>query len=166
MRDVNAVQTTAFVVGQSILEAFKAREVAKYAADYRGDLEKQRAELVINTAGKLLEPEVAKVELRMKLTQLSIETSRLRIVAQKEQKDGQMELDEMEQKWDAEKWTVYGNYIASMSGGTSRATGRTPSTAQSAIGGALSGAAAGGAIGGPWGAAVGGILGAGSALLG
>ena len=165
MRDINAVQSTAFVIGQSLLEAWKAREVAKYAADYRGDLEKARAEIVINTAGKLLEPQLAKLDAVKAAAQLNIDTQRIRIVALKEQRDSQMELDEMEQKWGAEKWTAYGNYIASMSGGTSRSTGRTPSTTQSAIGGALSGAAAGGSMGGWWGAAAGGILGAGSAML-
>lgn len=165
MRDVNAVQSTAFVVGQSLLEAFKGREVAKYAADLHGEIAKKKPELIINTAGKLLEPQLATLEMRKALAQMSIDTNRIHIVAKKEEVDGQMEIDEAEAKYDYEKWNSFGNYIAGMSGGVGSTAGRQPSTAQSAIGGALSGAAAGGSIGGWWGAAAGGLLGLGSSLM-
>ena len=165
MRDINAVQSSAFVIGQSLLEAFKAREVAKYAADYRGDAEKGKAALIIQTAGKLLEPQLAKLEMRKASAELSIDASRIMIVARKEERDGQNEIMEADHKWDFEKFNSYGNYIAGMSGGTAHATGKQPSTASSAIGGALSGAAAGGSMGGWWGAAGGAILGAGSAMM-
>ena len=165
MRDINAVQSTAFVVGEALLEAFKGREVAKYAAEYQSDLDKQKTELVINTAGKLLEPQMAIFEMRKELAKTGVEVSRIALVALKEQRDTQLEIDEAEHKWDSEKWSAYGSYIGGMSGGTASGNKRTPSTAQSAIGGALSGAAAGGSMGGWWGAAGGAILGAGSAMM-
>jgi len=164
MRDINAVQSTAFIIGEALLEAFKGREVAKYAADLKGDVEKGKPALLIQTAGKLLEPEMVKIELRQESHKLAIDTLRMMIVARKEYQDELLSIQESDKSWDVDKWVKYGNFIAAMSGGTTGVQKKSASSAQSAIGGALSGASAGGSIGGWWGAAAGAVIGAGASL--
>jgi hypothetical protein len=103
-------------------------------------------------------------------TKLSIEANRIKIVANKEYVDRNIDLDKEDALWDLSVFQYGANVMASISGGTSVTKTSGPSTAQSAIGGGLSGAAAGAmvgsAVGAPVpGAIIGGVLGAAAGLL-
>lgn len=97
-------------------------------------------------------------------TQFVIEGKRIAIVANKEQTDMDMKIDEKDALWDLSIWKAGVNVMASISGATV-SQGDEPSVLQSALGGALSGAAAGASIGGPVGAGIGAVAGAAMSLL-
>lgn len=153
MRDINAVNSSAFLIGESVLRAFKARDVANFQAKKVLDNIKEVMKLY------LYEIEAAKVVMATQ-----IDVYRLNIVASKEQADRQVTIDEGAGRWDLEVFQYAANLIAGISGSSAGAgsSSAAPSSTRSAIGGALSGAALGYNIGGGKGAAVG----AGIGLLG
>ena len=162
MRDINAVTSGAFAIGEAYIEASSQRDVAKYARELKMKLNLQRNELATKSAESML-------SYAINFTQYKIEVERIGIVAGKEQNDFQIEIEDAEAKWDLEMLAYMGNAIAAISGAAGAKMDSKPSAARSAIGGALAGGAVGGymaagtAMGGP----VGAVLGAGlGALLG
>ena len=166
MRDINAVQTSAFVIGEAIINGFFLHGIQEVGAKYILDQFDKRTSAVLGTAGKLLEPEITKLQAWENYSKVANDFNRLMLVANKEYVDSQLDIDEAEARWELEKWNNYGNFIASMNGGTVHTTGRKPSSSQSALGGAFSGASAGLSMTGNWwGAAGGAVLGAGAAMM-
>ena len=155
MRDINAVVSSAFVVGRALIEENQDRQVAKFSADLHYKAFSDDAIKVIQL----------KLEYQKMVSQMLVETYRIKIVAKKEENEVEMKIDEADGLWDLEVFQYGANLLASIGGGTMQPQGKEPSTAQSMIGGAMSGAAAGAMISGPTGALVGGVLGAASALL-
>ncbi len=162
MRDINAVVSSAFVIGQAVLEDGNTRQVAKYSADLHmkawGD-----------DALRLI---ALKIEGQKALTHYAAEINRLNIVAKKEETDVNAEIDVKDSLWDLELFQYGGNLLASISGGVMVPKQDSPSKTQSAIGGALTGAATGAmigsavpAVGTAIGAGVGAVLGAAQAFL-
>jgi hypothetical protein len=140
MRDINAVQTTSFIIGKAILYARKDEQVAQYLADLSGRFRQQT------------------IEQRRLLATHYVEVLRLGIVAMKEHHDEYMEFETAAAKWDLEMYSYGGNMLAAIGG--ARAPGiAKPSRTQSAIGGAMAGAAVGTAISPGWGTAIGAIVG-------
>jgi hypothetical protein len=135
MRDINAVMSSAFVIGRAILQDSKSKQVAKYTAD----LETHKISSVFDIAMKILDE-------RRLLAHLRVEAYRMQVAAKKEEADENMRIDVAESKWEFDVWQLSGNILASIGGARGN-----PSTAQenapSAIGGAMSGAAAGALIG-------------------
>ena len=166
MRDINAVQSTAFVIGESILEANKNREVAKYAADLRRDWTVKEIEHIMQNGMALAALKGDYVKMVESYAHMGIDFLRMAAVLKKEEHDDQTEYRVETQKWDMDNWTQYGNYIANMHGGVSSGS-RKPSRMASAIGGAASGASMGlTATGGnPWGGAIGAVVGIGASML-
>jgi hypothetical protein len=154
MRDINAVMSSAFVIGKANIENQRLREVAKFSADMRA---RARMDDAIRVVGLRLEYEKA-------VAQIMIEARRIKIVAQKEEVDKNLIIDEADAKWDMEVYQYGANVLASISGGTDSPslTKRNPTV--SAIGGALSGAASGAMAGSMimpgYGTAIGAIAGA------
>jgi hypothetical protein len=168
MRDVNAVMSSAFVIGESVIMAMKVRDVAKFRSDLSGKLELSRNEMIINAAEGILRMNVAKAELQKTVAHYTIEANRLRIVATKEQTDTTIALAVGDGKWDLELYQYGANVMASISGAAvipSSSSSKGPTTAQSAIGGALAGAAIGSELFGKTGGAVGAGVGLGLGLL-
>uniref|UniRef100_A0A6H1ZCH1 Uncharacterized protein n=1 Tax=viral metagenome TaxID=1070528 RepID=A0A6H1ZCH1_9ZZZZ len=164
MQDINAVVSSAFVIGRALIEENQDRQVAKFSADLHHKAASDDALKVI----------ALKLEYQRIASQTLAEIYRIKIVAKKEENESLMKIDESDAKWDLEVFAYGGNLLASIGGGTVGPTGsKEPSTAQSVIGGAMSGAVAGamiagaseGAIAGPWGMAAGAVLGAASGLL-
>jgi len=161
MQDINAVVSSAFVIGRALIEENQNRQVAKYSADLH-------MKAFSDDAIKLIS---LKLEYQRMATATLVETYRMKIVAKKEENEVAMSIDEKDALWDLEVFQYGANLLAGIGGGTSDT--RKPSVLQSAIGGALSGAAAGamiadteaGASLGPWGMIGGAVLGAASALL-
>lgn len=164
MRDINGVLSSAFVIGRAVIEDGQTRQVAKYSADLH-------LKAFSDDAIKIIQ---MKLDFQRVVSSLIIEANRLKIVAKKEEADGNLKIDESDALWDLEVFKYGGNLLASISGATiSTQKHQGSSTAQSVIGGGLSGAAAGALIGmetgwwgGPAGAIGGAILGAGMGLLG
>jgi hypothetical protein len=166
MRDVNAVMSSAFVVGEAIIEGMRDRDVAKYGTDLRVKNYFQRNDFILKGTESILRDSMAQVELEKGVAHYTIEANRLRIVSEKEKKDTENSIDINDGRWDLETFQYGANLLASIGGGTMIPNAQdSPSKTQSAIGGALSGAAIGGALGGGWGAVIGGVLGGVGGLL-
>lgn len=164
MRDVNAVQTSAFVMGEAKIWADKAEQINKYATGLRLQNSLERNKYIFASAQSILQQLQMTVEMEKVLMQMTLETYRIKIIAFKEQAADNLEIDEKDARWEFDKYMYAGDLLASIGGGTS-GSGYRPSKAQSALGGAMSGAAAGAMVGGPVGAGVGGALGLLSGLL-
>lgn len=161
MRDVNAIMSSAFVIGKSIIEGFRDRDVSKYNGDLRVKLNIMRNDFIVKGIAAMLHGMFSKIELTKTQMHYTMESNRLEIAAQKDKTDAENQFLVQNLLWDIEVFQYGGNLLASIGGGTfvPKSSSGGPSTAQSAIGGALGGAAAGAAIGGPAGALIGGVLG-------
>jgi len=156
MLDINAVMSSAFVIGRANIEENQDRQVAKYAADLH-------MKAFSDDAIRLI---ALKLEYQKTASQMIADANRIKIVAKKEESETNFKLDESDALWDLEVFQHGGNLLAAIGGGTATPGATSgPSQMQSAIGGALTGAAAGAMVGGPTGAAIGGVLGAASAFL-
>lgn len=188
MADINAVQSSAFILGQALIEAEHLQEVQQMDADltqqtysaalevhvnlYREQLraelqaavlEKQtRDRYVIASTSTMIQILQGKISLQQAATELRSEIDRLAIIAQREYEAAETDLDVGFATWDLEVWQYGANLLSSPNGSASMIP-KKPSQAQTAMSGALKGAAAGAALG-PWGAvaglAIGGIGGA------
>jgi len=180
MRDINAVVSSAFVIGRAVIESDADAEVTRDTASHGSklriavsptsvqvaDIEVKKSQLNIQAADSdlkeshldlqnrdfVLKAQQARMDAERMLVQLMIEAYRIKIVAKKEQLDIDQGYDVADAKWDLEVFQYGANVMASVAGGTSYPTG-DKNKAASAIGGALSGAAAGammGLAGGPF----------------
>ncbi len=156
MRDINSVMSSAFVIGRALIADQLAREDAKFEGDLRYKAFGEDALRVIEM--KLRYEDI--------VDRLKIESNRIKIVASKEETDGNIKLDEADATWDLETFQYGANVMAAVSGGTNPRQ-KSPSTAQSVIGGAVSGAATGAAVSGgnPLAMLAGGLLGAAASLI-
>ena len=155
MRDINAVVSSAFVIGRALIEENQDRQVAMFSGDLHYKAFSDDAIKVIQL----------KLEYQKAVSQILAEVYRIKIVAKKEENEVEMRIDEADALWDLEVFTYGHNFLAGIGGGVANPQGKQPSTAQSVIGGAISGAAAGSMISPGIGTVVGGVLGAASGLL-
>lgn len=160
MRDINAVVSSAFVIGRALIEENQDRQVAKFSADLHL---KSGLDDAIKVIG-------LKLDYQKAASQMLAEAYRIKIVAKKEETDVNIKIDEQDGLWDLEVFQYGANLLAGIGGGTAQA--KQPSMAQSMIGGGMSGAAAGAMVGSAVpgigtavGAGAGFVLGAASALL-
>jgi len=143
MRDINAVQTSSFALGKSMLYARVGLEASKLAlmnANQAIDLTMKYGE---SLRGQYLS---------------QLEHTRLVIIAFKEQTDRQVELDIEEAKWVFYNYREAGALLGAIGGPSAMAGSAKPNPATSALGGAMAGAAAGAAFG-PYGAIAGAVIG-------
>jgi len=154
MRDINAVVSSAFVLGQAIIEASQTRQVAGFSS------------------GIHLKVIDLRLDYQKALTHYTIEANRIKIVAKKEEAEVNLEIDEADASWDLEVFQHGANMLAGIGGGVANPQKKKKNQMASAIGGAMTGAAAGamvgasyGAGGGPYGAVIGAVLGAAAGLL-
>lgn len=160
MRDIGAVMTSAFVVGQAVIEGMRDKDVAKFSANLRFKLNIQRNDFVYKGIETMLRDHIAEVEFEKSYMHYAIEAYRMRVVSEKEKKDTENSIEVADGRWDLETYQYGANLLASIGGGTMIPSGNdSPSKAQSALGGVLAGAAVGGMIGGGWGAGIGAVLG-------
>jgi len=178
MADINAVQSSAFVIGMALMENQFSKEVSRFRAQIKAELfSKTVMKAADATASAYINRYATRdgfiaqavnmmhaifamyLNAHDEAMKVGVETERMSLVAEKEQKDRQLEIDVAFARWDADTLQFAGNFIAALSGGVMAPIGQKPSTAQSALGGALSGAAAGAATGNPILAGVGAVLG-------
>lgn len=175
MQDINAVVSSAFPIGESIIEGFRDREVAKHNSAIRlaaMNVEVQVEQLRLNASAQMMDLLLHRIDWHDGYMRAYIEAMRIKIVAKKEENEVDMKIDEADGLWDLEAFQYGANLLAGIGGGTMQPGGKEPSPMQSMLGGALSGAAAGamigaqtGMIGGPAGAGIGALLGAASSFL-
>ena len=155
MRDINSVQSTAFVMGKSIIHSAHVRAVNTFSTKIKLhaiDISNQQwsrhldwDESVIRTYAEIFKLYYA--------AKIDVDKTNLEFAAK----------DIM---WNLNLFENARAMLAAMTGSAATAGGgNEPSQGQKAIGGALSGAAAGFQVGGPYGAVVGGVLGAASSFL-
>ena len=197
MRDINAVVSSAFVIGRAIIEGMRDKDVAKHSSALRlnatnlnleSDMKKEelrslatrnyladqiaKKSTVLQGDEQILKVLLSKYAWKESYTKFAIEANRMKIVAKKEETDGNLELSESVATWDLELFQYGANLLASIGSGTMVPKEKKKNLAASAIGGGLTGAAAGAMYGassssitGPVGAAIGTIIGAGAGLL-
>jgi hypothetical protein len=168
LRDVNAVCSSAFMVGEAILWGMRDRDVAKYGTDLRTKLAIQRADAVFQLTKQVLNMDISIADLYRTLLHYKVEIERMGIAAQKEETDANLALDIGFRKWGFDAYTYGANLLGAIGAGTylPNVSDSGPSTTQSAIGGALAGAALGMSVSDNWqGAAIGAALGVGASFL-
>lgn len=173
MQDINAVMSSAYVIGAALLEEGRTKEITKYGTALRLQNYKDRNTLVMEAVLKLLQNKVqaltsdADLAYRMAVSDLEFrravvgmyhEANRTKIIAKKEEVESNSELSGMDAKWDLEVYQYGSNVLAAIGGGTGISSSGKPSKAASALGGAMSGASIG-AVAGPYGAAIGAVIG-------
>ena len=166
MQDINAVQTSAFALGEALIYGMRDRDVAKYTSDLRLKSSLMRNELIAKGASEMLRALLTRADLEKAVAHYTLEYNRMYIVAKKDQIDQDYEYDELDAKWDLEMFQYGGNMLAAIAGAATSQGTPERSHAASAIGGALSGAAAGLATSfTPLGAGIGAALGLASSFL-
>ena len=167
MRDINAVYSSSFVMGEARIYASRDRDVAKYSSELRLKLNFQRNEMIKASVDTMISSLSKFADLKQSLLHYTLEARRLGIVAYKEEADQNVIIDDADARWDLDVYQYGANMLAGIGGGVSRAGGQTEmSKTQSAMGGALAGASMGAAVGGPAGAGIGAIVGGIAGLLG
>lgn len=162
MRDINAVISSSFVIGKSILEAFNTREVADFDKKLRVQSYGQRNQLIMQGVTDSINILNSKLNFRDALTRSSVESYRVKAVLKKEELEEQLDMEDKEFRWPLELFQYGANALGSISG-SAVSPHKGPTKMQSTLGGAMSGAAAGASVSGgnPWvsgaGAVIGGI---------
>ena len=87
LRDVNAVMSSAFVMGEAVIEGMRDRDVAKYGTDLRVKSGFQRNDFVLKGTESIVRGTMAQVEMEKTVAHYTIEANRMRIVAEKEKQD-------------------------------------------------------------------------------
>lgn len=140
MQDINAVQSSAFVLGEAVIEGFKTREVAKHTSILRLDVNARKLTAVEHMV-QMMGRRIAWHEGYGKTV---IEASRIKLVAKKEEADKNLLIDVADAKWDLEVFQHGGNLLASIGGGTAIPYSPGTNPTASTLGGvlAVAGAAA------------------------
>ncbi|OQB09990.1 MAG: hypothetical protein BWY21_00554 [Parcubacteria group bacterium ADurb.Bin216] len=167
MRDINAVNTSAFVIGRAIIELDRNDKVDKFISDMRYQADVKRFDMIQNATGEMVRLMLQKTEFNRAIMATTIDQLRLAIAAQQDFKTETKAIAGDEGRWPLECYKYGANLLAGIGGGT---TGSVPvdgnKTARiigSGLSGASAGAMIGNAIGGNegagWGAIVGGLAG-------
>lgn len=148
MRDINAVQTSSFALGKSMLYAEIGLEAARLAI-----LNTNKAVNSIIEYGKQLRGQFV----------IDIDYSKVVVIAYKEQRDFQIEIDAEETKWPFYGYRELGALLGSMGTPAVGMSKAKPNKGMSAASGAVSGAVTGAYIGSVYpgiGTVVGAVVGA------
>lgn len=155
MSEINAVMSSAFLVGMAQMEQEFQRGLTKARVELRLGQEQRRVAYVLQAISHMAGLYQMGYQNRAQGYTSAIEVQRLALIAEKEEKDMDNEFDVADALWDLDIFKYGANLMAAPAGGT--AVGREPSKAQTALGGAATGAALGLQAAGPTGAIIGGI---------
>lgn len=164
--DSNAVMTSAFIIGQGIIESYGALDVARYDADLtekaflqEEKLKVERSRIAAVAANDILNQAGLTINAEQALLHYRIEVQRMGIAARKEEDDQNLEIDASQAAWSLSTYTQGSNMLAAITGGVAPTDSNKPTKMQSALGGAAAGASVGANFG-PQAAIIGGIVGA------
>lgn len=190
MRDINAVMSSAFVLGEAYIDAARDRDIAHFQADlsmksflqadeissreamaendFNLKLQVAKMNSIVQVADSLLTKHIGILEYDKVVAHYALEAKRLAIAAVNEEALSNIKFLDMDARWDFDIYQYGANMLAAISGGVANPPMR--SSASTALGGALSGAGAGAMIGSTIGspgvgAAIGGLVGLASAFL-
>ena len=158
MLDIGAACSSAFTIGQTVMENENTRLAAKFDAELRQQQYQMDKDIAFKGA-------IQEMEWGRLLVTLATEITRIYLAAKYEIDSTTVEMAAKDRKWDAEMFEFYNHTLAAISGA---AVAKGNETRSSAIGGVLSGAAAGALVGSTIpgvGTAVGAAAGAGLGLL-
>lgn len=154
MRDINAIQSTTFVIGKSIIADGTVRSLN----DFQSRLRLSAVEL----SGQLWR---GHLDWSKAVASTYAEITKLYYATRLDTDTKQMEYLTKDKLWNLDLFDEPRAMVGALNGASAASMKNRPSQAVSAIGGALSGAAAGASIGGPYGAAIGAVLGVGASFL-
>lgn len=148
MADINAVQSTGFVMGQALMALQHKQEVANFGADLAHNAYKENVAVAFGEAANLQNSRRHRIDANRVAAHLRAEINRIRLV-------GLGEFDNMSKSWEVEAvrwnmelWQYYANTIASIDGAAATpGRGERIESSKSGLGGALTGAVAGAQIG-------------------
>ena len=192
MRDINAVVSSAFVIGEGIIESFRTRDVAKHESGLRFNAANKNADIElaegtanleknVKVAGINIQKDIAVTGMEIEatsqmiriflqniaweesLTKMVVESRRIKIVAKSEETQQSLEYDVADALWDLEVFKYGGNMLAAIGSASVSEGMKGPTKTQSAVGGAMAGGAMGGAMAG---ASAGGMTGPQGAVVG
>ena len=163
MRDINAVVSSAFVIGRANIEGFRDRDVARHASKLRLGVVADRQKSYVMATEQMLRLLIARYGWEESYMRTVIEAKRIKIVAKKEEVDENLKIGEDDATWDLELYQYGANLLASIGSGTMVPKTNKPSRTSSVIGGAMAGATAGSMVSPGWGTAIGAVVGAAAA---
>jgi hypothetical protein len=163
MAEANAVHSSAFIIGMSLIESQRVRDINSHRTLLTIENEKAKTEYMKKAIGDMVNLMNMHMGNRLELLRWQTEIGRLGNIAKSEQFSKDIEYDREDALWDITAIQKAANIMAAPGGGT--ALPEKPSSGASAMSGALSGAATGAAIGGPVGAGIGAVLGGIGGLL-
>lgn len=67
MRDINAVNSSAFILGQAVIDGFRNRDIAKYQSDLRLQMHSERNQMIMQSTELMLRHLYMKLELMQKM---------------------------------------------------------------------------------------------------
>jgi hypothetical protein len=138
MQDINAVNSSAFILGEAFLEAESLRDKAKFSADLHLQHNKERTAIIIPAMEQKIKILLMETEMERIYLQASLEKSRMAVVARKEETDQDIHLTELDGRWDLEVFSYGGNFLGSI-GAASVRTGAQTNPTMSALGLGMSG---------------------------
>ena len=166
MRDINAVMSSAFVVGRALIESERVARIAQYDADLRHKAFLQKNEIIARGVTEYLEWYLRVFESKRQSGMLSVDVLKTKVISEREFNELDFKYATAEANWGFESFMYAGNFLASIGGGTYVPAAKGMSSGQSALSGILSGAGMGAQVGGGPGAVIGGIIGGIGGLLG
>lgn len=166
MADINAVNSSAFVIGMALLEREYSNEVSSYRAKLnlqmydsvvtaaiRSHLESYirryaiRDTFVADAAARMLQLQSNQLSWKLALVQYKGDIERITYIMEKERTERDISLDVSYAQWEFDTVQFAANIMAGLSGGTMGTVQQEPSVIASTIGGAMSGASVGAGIG-------------------
>lgn len=170
MRDINAVQTSAFVIGDAIIMIDRQDKVDKFSADMRLQADSKRAELIQNATAEMIRMYLQKAEYGRVVAAFTLDLKRLAFAMHGDYKTETKALLADEGRWPLEIYKYGANMLASVGGGTTSSTptdgNKTARTIGSGLSGAIAGAMVGSQVYGNTGAGIGAIMGGLAGLIG
>ena len=147
MQDINAVVSSAFVIGEAVIEGFRDRELAKYTSALRLDVNGKK----LAATDMMVQMAARRITWNEEYMKTFIEASRIKLVAKKEEADRNAVIDEADAKWDLGVFQHGANLLAAIGGGTSVPYLPGTNSTATTIGGALSVVGAAAQIYSSWG---------------
>lgn len=112
MRNIGAVHSSAFTLGQAVIEDGQSRDVNKFAADLRLKAKASATE----RSDALIKSATLKAEIEAKVAEFVMEANKARIDAEKVEVDQEYSFDVADAKWDLEVFQHGANLMAAPSG--------------------------------------------------
>jgi hypothetical protein len=116
MRDINAIMGSAFVVGESIIRAQKAKALAKSDATLRFEGLKLQIDTTVKAEELNLRAAVAHGELRKAIVTMVGDFAKLYAVMRTELDNNNLEIVAKDRLWDLKTFQYGGNFLGSIAG--------------------------------------------------